>query len=261
MHGMEISVKNSFELINKGRQDCYDLHSWGPGIRPCYIIHYIVKGAGFLEVNGKIYEVKKGECFITYPYSVFYYYPDKKNPWEYIWVDFEGAGVDEYLDACILNYKTPVCLSQKTRTLKKYFETIEKLDIHGRNKLEAKGLLYSILGILYDENTLNTDSELIDICVALIHSNYHKVDFQTNNICKELGISVSTLYRLFIKNFNTSPNEYLIEYRINQAKPMLKNGAMVKTVSLSCGYEDPLYFSRLFKEKTGFTPQKFSTLK
>lgn len=41
-------------LLATGRQDCSDLHSWGPGVRPVYIIHYILRGQGFIEYHKKL---------------------------------------------------------------------------------------------------------------------------------------------------------------------------------------------------------------
>lgn len=40
-------------LLATSRQDCSDLHSWGPGVRPVYIIHYILRGQGFIEYHKK----------------------------------------------------------------------------------------------------------------------------------------------------------------------------------------------------------------
>lgn len=63
-------------------------YRYGPGSRGIYIIHYVIKGSGFLHTNGKKYHIHKGESFIIYPNTVVYYYPDKADPWEYTWVDF-----------------------------------------------------------------------------------------------------------------------------------------------------------------------------
>ena len=40
-------------LLATGRQDCSDLHSWGPGVRPVSIIHYILRGQGFIDYHKK----------------------------------------------------------------------------------------------------------------------------------------------------------------------------------------------------------------
>ena len=35
---MLVSEMNGIRPVDAGRQDCHDLHSWGPGVRQCYII-------------------------------------------------------------------------------------------------------------------------------------------------------------------------------------------------------------------------------
>ena len=66
-------------LLATGRQDCSDLHSWGPGIRPVYIIHYILRGQGFIDYHKKTFPVHTGESFLIYPYDTIRYYPDPGN--------------------------------------------------------------------------------------------------------------------------------------------------------------------------------------
>ena len=63
-----------------GRQDCHDLHSWGPGIRTCYVLHYIIKGKGTFINGGKSYALAAGESFVIRPFDNISYYPMKKNP-------------------------------------------------------------------------------------------------------------------------------------------------------------------------------------
>lgn len=49
---MEFS-KDTIFLVNYGRQNCEDMHSWGPGMRSCYVIHYVIRGSGYLECGKK----------------------------------------------------------------------------------------------------------------------------------------------------------------------------------------------------------------
>jgi two-component system, response regulator YesN len=75
-----------------------------------------------------------------------------------------------------------------------------------------------------------------------------------------LGISPNRLSRLFSEETGSGFSDYLIEYRIEKAKALLlQPGASIKQVSISCGYPDPNYFSRLFKKITGLTPTTFSS--
>ena len=90
----ELFSEQSIKLVGMGRQNCKDMHAWGPGIRSCFIIHYVMKGAGYLIVNHRKYHVKAGESFLTRPYTLIEYYPEEENPWEYMWVQ------DKYYGLC-----------------------------------------------------------------------------------------------------------------------------------------------------------------
>lgn len=74
-----------------------------------------------------------------------------------------------------------------------------------------------------------------------------------------IGLSPNRLSRLFVEETGRAFTDYLIGYRIERAKELLLlPDASIKSVSLSCGYPDPNYFSRLFKKVTGITPTAFS---
>ena len=94
--------EETIQLIDYGIQDCSDLHSWGPGMRSCYIIHYIISGEGYVECQGHRFHLSAGQSFLLLPYVLFHYYPDKDNPWVYTWVNFIGKEAGRYLqDICM----------------------------------------------------------------------------------------------------------------------------------------------------------------
>lgn len=101
--------QSGLTLLATGRQDCSDLHSWGPGVRPVYIIHYILRGQGFIEYHKKTFPVHTGESFLIYPYDTIRYYPDPGNPWEYTWVEFTGKEAASLLDQTAFSPAAPVC--------------------------------------------------------------------------------------------------------------------------------------------------------
>lgn len=50
-------------LLATGRQDCSDLHSWGPGVRPVYIIHYILRGQALSNIIKKLSPFTPAKAF------------------------------------------------------------------------------------------------------------------------------------------------------------------------------------------------------
>ena len=47
-----------------GIHDCEPSHSFGPAIRPNYLLHFVIKGKGNYYLNDNCYEVKENECFL-----------------------------------------------------------------------------------------------------------------------------------------------------------------------------------------------------
>ncbi len=72
------------------------------------------------------------------------------------------------------------------------------------------------------------------------------------------GMSPYRFSRTFKATYGVTFQNYLIDYRINRAKHLLANpGMSIIDVGLSVGFNDPSYFSRAFKRRTGMSPSRF----
>lgn len=253
-------MEQRIKVIGKGFQDCSDMHSWGPGVRQCYILHYVVSGEGYLKVHDKVYQVREKECFLIWPYTVVYYYPEKTNPWSYLWIDFEGC---TNMEAYGFTRDNPVRRLRAAERFQKYFAQMQELDIWKGNKKEAIGILESILGIFQDECSLpgEVEDERIERIVSIIEANYYKSEFGVEMLCELMNMNRVTLLRLFKRRWNTSPCQYISNYRIEQAARLLEMENNVTTTALSCGFADPLYFSKVYKKKMGYSPSKKAVMK
>ncbi len=82
--------------------------------------------------------------------------------------------------------------------------------------------------------------------------------FSVRDFIKKMGISETHFRRIFKTSYNMSPNQYLIFLRINRAKELLETGDQsIEEISELSGFASSSYFSRLFKERTGFSPYEF----
>ena len=73
-----------------GRETCEPLYSYGPCVRPTYIIHYILKGKGIFQVSGETVHLQEKEGFLIEPGVQTFYQADKDDPWTYCWIGFDG---------------------------------------------------------------------------------------------------------------------------------------------------------------------------
>lgn len=97
----------------------------------------------------------------------------------------------------------------------------------------------------------------IQEAVYFIHDNYMK-PIGLRDICKYLNVSPQYLIRIFRKQLNCSPLQYINRFRISRAKDILKYTPLtIKEISYEIGLQNPFYFCRLFKKTEGMTPSEF----
>ena len=81
-----------------GYEKCKSLHTYGPHIRNCYLIHYVVSGKGKFYKKDFEASVNAGQAFLIRPDEVTTYTADKDEPWEYIWIGFDGVAAKKLDD-------------------------------------------------------------------------------------------------------------------------------------------------------------------
>ncbi|MFC5404752.1 AraC family transcriptional regulator [Cohnella soli] len=87
-------------------------------------------------------------------------------------------------------------------------------------------------------------------------SAFDKSDF--DRICSESHFSASHLRRLFRVHTGYSPHQYFTMLRMRKAGELLLQSSLsIEEISFLCGYEDAKYFSRLFRNREGLSPQQY----
>ena len=81
---------NDIKLRFCGHSECLPLHSYGPGTRPYYLMHFVLSGKGRLVVNKTEYLIEEKQIFLIEPDQMVFYQADKEDPWTYSWVGFNG---------------------------------------------------------------------------------------------------------------------------------------------------------------------------
>ncbi len=79
-------------------------------------------------------------------------------------------------------------------------------------------------------------------------------------VCRANGLSQSTLSRQFRVYARCSFVEYLTSRRVERARSLIERepGRRMKEIAGEAGFSDPLYFSRVFRARTGLTPTEFA---
>ncbi|MEG2929321.1 MAG: AraC family transcriptional regulator [Oscillospiraceae bacterium] len=254
----------SLAIFNCGLQSCIPNHSWGPGVRDHFLIHFVISGKGSYISGGKTFQLKAGDLFLIKPSQVVYYVADPTDPWEYYWVGFNGTYAQKLVSHLPFKDNMPVYTPAEFEEYKNY---LYKIYTNSGNTIKHStamiGYLYLFLSRLVEENSLHsqpqaaTQSSYVIDAIKYIQFNY-STDISVDDIASAVGISRSHLYRVFIANLNQSPIDYLTEYRINEACSLIRNTNLsISEIAISVGFFDQFYFSRVFKKIKSIPPSKY----
>lgn len=112
--------------------------------------------------------------------------------------------------------------------------------------------------ILYTPHDMTLPKHLTT-AVTYIKNNYDK-PIQLTNLARECCVTSTYMSRLFSKYLRTSFIDYLNKYRVEQASILLKNKKhTIKEIAYMVGYQDPNYFSRIFRRVMGIAPSDMVT--
>lgn len=153
-----------------------------------------------------------------------------------------------------------VILSNKLLTL----DDVKRLEGHALVTLQSKGALSeaeivaALNRALFGADTLPPQtSALVKRAIVYLHQNYAR-PLSRWEIAEAIGVSQDYLSRVFSRELGLSPWGYLNRYRIGQAKALLRGtNDSIRSIARQVGFKDQAYFSRVFHNLTGVSPQAF----
>ncbi len=86
-----------------------------------------------------------------------------------------------------------------------------------------------------------------------MNANYQK-PITLAELAEKAGYSKSRFSHLFSEITGTTPKQYLNNVRLQVSCELLSTGLTVAEIADRCGFNDPLYYSRIFKKKYGLSP-------
>jgi AraC-like DNA-binding protein len=89
-----------------------------------------------------------------------------------------------------------------------------------------------------------------------IEAHFESPDFDVEKLCRHLAMSHSQVHRKLSALTGLSATHFIRYVRLVKAKEMIINsGYSIAAIAMDCGFNDPAYFSRVFKQEFGVTPQ------
>ncbi|MCI9643348.1 MAG: AraC family transcriptional regulator [Oscillibacter sp.] len=258
---------SDFYLCYCGHARCEPLHSYGPAVRPNYLLHYILEGSGVYHVEDQEFSLQKGEGFLIEPNKQTFYQASEEDPWTYLWIGFDGAKCGSCLRSLGLGEGR---LTFRCEDGGELLKLVESMLAYNKSDTEADFMLQSLLcrffaclakGISREPERRLTKRErenlYIHQAMEYIRNNYAN-GITVADVASYVALNRSYLFTLFRRVLGVSPQECLAQFRLTRAKEQLTlTDASVANIAMSCGYQDPQVFSKAFKQQFGITPVKY----
>ncbi len=233
---------DKIELMGFGRDVCSPDKFRTHLIPNANMIHFIEDGCG--TYNG--IKLKKGQGFICFKDALCDYFPDKKEPWTYSWINVTGPGAEALLKS--VPHKDGVFSFDIARNI-----TLLK-DIPAKNsptdELRCLGILFKLFADISFENKL---TDYIPEAIRLMNNGISQ-GITVDEIAHKLNISRAYLRNIFYKRTGVSPQQYLMQLKMQRAEFLLKKPYSITEVAMASGYNDVLQFSRMFSKYHGISP-------
>jgi AraC-like DNA-binding protein len=230
-----------------------------------YQIIYITNGQGIFESESfPQAEVKAGTMIILFPNEKHRYKPDSNTGWDEYWVGVKGSIIDNLLSAGYLSPTNPChYIGFNDGIISLYNLIIEKTK-QERSGYQPfiSGMVLHLIGnchsIIKQNIVENSEEEvIIDRARLLFRSNINN-PYSPEQAAKELNVGYSWFRKRFKSYTSLSPGQYYLQLKIEKAKDFLTNSNMrIKEISIELNFDSTLYFSKIFKEKTGFNPTDY----
>ncbi|MBQ3115855.1 MAG: helix-turn-helix transcriptional regulator [Clostridia bacterium] len=222
-----------------------------------YRVYYVIEGEGYFKTSYEERKVQKGSVMFCFPGKEFSL--TSTPGFKYAYISYIGLRAAALTDRHKLGYRNSV------------FDNVNELMSIWKNALpvppsvvdlRAEAVLlytYSAVGSIISKEAI-PDLETNGATEAKKYMDAHFSDptLSLSSICKALSYSPKYLSSVFTKQYKISLSKYLNSIRIEHACSLLEKGhTSIKTIAYMCGFNDPLYFSKVFKALKKCAPREY----
>ena len=244
-----------------------------PSGRTDYQIIYIVSGKVHFTFDGQEYALPEGNLVLYRPGEPQFYTRYAADKPESYWMHFSGNNVDGILKECNMSKGNIFNIGVHPEITTLFSQIISELQHRekGFSKIAALHLenIFRLTSRYLADTIEAPDEEVIDnspqtnihhemsLAAAYFNENYMN-DINLEEYARSHNMSATTFIKKFKKWIGSTPTQHIISARIASAQLLLENTDYdISQISELVGYEDSLYFSRLFSKRVGMSPMKW----
>lgn len=235
-----------------------------PNGRKDYQLIYVSDGKVRFNFDGQKKIIAKGNIILFRPnVPQIYELCIDDMPGTY-WIHFTGRDVERIIDCCGIPKDEKVFFTGGFYEYELLFQRIlQELQLRNINYNELINTdlkrIFLLIGRQSKENNIIGHEMLAQIEQAILYfqKNYNK-EIIIENYVKDLGVSANWFTQKFKETVKAAPLQYIMSLRITNAMFLIDNSDYnMSQIARAIGYENSMYFSRVFKKHTGMTPTEY----
>lgn len=224
-----------------------------------FLIVAVADGSGTLNYSGDVYPLSKGDCFFIDCRESHFYKSSENDPWELMWVHFNGSTSQQYYDFFLTQSKNvfrPPFFDRAVSVLNEIISVNEARDQNA--EIISSKLIVELLTLaLTSNNGDQTYDSALKQKLASVHEyidTHFSEDLSLEKLASEFYISKFYLTREYKKIYGMTIFQHIITSRINYGKNLLRfSEKSVEEIAHLCGFNDQSYFARQFKKSENLT--------
>lgn len=215
-----------------------------------------MEGTGIAQINGQDYPFREGTIFCIRP-GIFH---SKRS------VEGFVDGSVMIRDFCFKDEKADVLVFQddERRTFFSLFQISFQYPLNPATDIYAERFLRSVVdamqNLLRHWRAVPSQSKEVRRAMKQMADHVSDAHFDISRVVEASGYSPNHFRKLFREQCGYSPLQYYLRLKVQLAKQqILQNESIMSMQEIArlCGFEDPFYFSRLFRKIEGVSPMQF----
>ncbi len=224
-----------------------------------YRVGIVSAGEATLTCRGRQERLKRGDLFFILPAT--HYTLQGDGDFCYYYIRFMGIRAGMLLEQMGIRPTRGVFCG--FASLLPFWK--QALEIAG-NRPDLSGesvLLYSLLCVEHQYPYAEAPPKVGDVAKNMllaqkyIDDHIGDADLNLEGVARAAGYQAKYLSAAFKRYFKVGVREYIVQARINKACVLMEqNYTCIKDIAAMCGFQDAMYFSKVFRQKMGLSPRE-----
>ncbi|APT44671.1 AraC family transcriptional regulator [Bacillus safensis] len=233
-----------------------------------YCLLFSLKSSGFLFINDQKWRLKDDTLYTIMPNETFMLDTVPSQKHELYLIRFHiYVSHQHHIEAISQEKAKPLLHAWQfvhTDTFDQIHHSLSQMtELWGQNESTHSFQSQLMFQTLISQLLTHQQHMICDTAQALFKTKQYIDEhsdkpIRLNTLAEMAGVSANHYSEQFKKQFGLSVTDYLMKKRLTRAKQLMAQGNdKLKNIAHEIGYQDPYYFSRLFKKKMGVSPSQY----